>query len=63
MKCLCYPVLGISVLKRYRDPESGSGLEISIWTGPGGIGNFNLGRDRAGSEFDRDPECLNRGKK
>ena len=28
-----------------------------------GIGNFNLGRDRAG--FDRDPECLNifRGKK
>ena len=30
-----------SVLKRDRDPESGSG---GI-----GIGNFNLGRDRAGS--------------
>jgi hypothetical protein len=29
------------------------------------MGNFNFGRDRAGSGFDRDPECLNifRGEK
>ena len=50
-----------SVLKRDRD------WKFRLRSGPGGIGigNFNLGRDRAGSGFDRDPECLNifRGKK
>jgi hypothetical protein len=48
-------MVSYSVLKRDWDPESGSGLEKNYKSGPGGIEEKNMSRDRAGSGLKTHP--------